>query len=51
MYTPANYKHKVYNPKEVSLQSVCDVEPIESTWILVKVLKISEIESVAIFQI
>ena len=50
MYTPRTYRHKVYNTKETTLQEVCDKEPMESHWILVKVVKISDIESVAIFE-
>lgn len=49
MYKQNTYRHKVYNPMETTLQEVCDVEPMESHWMLIKVLEINKETSVAIF--
>ncbi len=51
MYNQPNYRYKVYNPKETELQEVLDKEPMESHWFLIKVIKIDDIQSVAVFQI
>ena len=43
-------KHKVYNPKMESLESILTIEPIESDWMLLKVIPVSEYEYVAVFE-
>lgn len=49
MYRPNEYKHKVYNIKDTTLQEVCDQEPMLNTWQLYKVIEVSPVERVAIF--
>lgn len=46
-----NYRYKVYNPKMQSLESVLTTEPIESNWLFVKVVAVTEYEWVAIFEV
>lgn len=43
-------KHKVYNPKLQSLESVLTTEPIESDWMFLKVVPVSEYEYAAVFE-
>lgn len=51
MYNQPNYRYKVYNHDEVELQTVLDTEPMESHWFLIKVIKIDNKQSVAVFQV
>ena len=43
-------KHKVYNPKLESLESVLFQEPMESNWMLIKLMQVTETEFVAVFE-
>ena len=42
--------HKSYNPKMVTIEEVCTTEPIESDWMLLKVVPVTEYEWVAVFE-
>lgn len=43
-------RHKVFNPKLQSLESVLTTEPIENDWMLLNVIPVTEYEWVAIFE-
>jgi hypothetical protein len=44
------YRYKVFNPKIEKLENVLTVEPIESDWLLLKIIPYHEYESVAVFE-
>ncbi len=43
-------KHKVFNPKLENLESVLYQEPMESNWMFIKIVPVTETESVAVFE-
>jgi hypothetical protein len=46
-----SYRYKVYNPKMQSLEQVLNTEPIEHSWLFVKVVAVTDYEWVAIFEV
>lgn len=46
-----SYKYKVYNPKLQSLDSILTTEPIESSWLFIKVIPVTDYEWVAVFEV
>lgn len=45
------YRHKVFNPKTDSLESVVTTEPIENNWRLEKIVYVNEWNAVAVFEV
>lgn len=46
-----SYRYKIYNPKMQSLDNVLHTEPIENSWLFVKVIPVTDYEWVAVFEV